>query len=48
MKKDDKVFKSEKEVLSGTLEENNEYTLTIGILGRGKIKIRIAFEQEKR
>jgi len=48
VKKDDKVIKSEKETLSGTLEGNNAYTLIIGIPSRGKIKIGIAFEQEKR
>lgn len=42
-KKDDKVIKSEKEILSGTLEDNHAYTLTIGIPGRGKINIKITF-----
>ena len=46
VKKDDKLIKSEKEILSGTLEDNSEYTLTFRIPGRGKIKIKIAFEQE--
>lgn len=39
VKKDNKIIKSEKEILSGTLEENNEYTSTIGIPGRGEIKM---------
>ncbi|MEA3298071.1 MAG: hypothetical protein U9Q31_00990 [Chloroflexota bacterium] len=46
VKKDNKVIKSEKDILTGTLEDNHAYTLTIGIPGKGKLKIKIAFEKE--
>ena len=46
VKKDNRVIKSDREILSGTLEDNNAYSLTIGIPGRGKIKIKISFEKE--
>ena len=46
VKKDDKIIKFEKEILSETLEDNSEYTLTFGIPGRGKIKIKILKDSE--
>jgi len=46
VKEDDKVIKSEKEMFSGTLEDNHAYILTIGIPGKGKLKIEFRFEKE--
>jgi len=45
--KNNRPIVSVKEIDSGTLEDNNAYTLTIGIPGRGKIKIKVTFEKEK-
>ena len=46
VKENNRIIKSDREILSGTLEDNNAYSLTIGIPGRGKIKIKISFEKE--
>ncbi len=46
-KKNNRIIKSDREILTGTLEDNKAYNLTIEIPGRGKIKIKISFEKEE-
>lgn len=46
-KKDNRIIKSDREILTGTLEDNKAYNLTIEIPGRGKIKMKISFEKEE-
>lgn len=47
VKKDNRIIKSDREILTGTLEDNKAYNLTIEIPGRGKIKLKIFFEKEE-
>ncbi|GAJ10780.1 unnamed protein product [marine sediment metagenome] len=46
VKRDIRIIKSDREILTGTLEEDRAYTLTIEIPGRGKVNIKISFEKE--
>jgi len=46
VKKNNRIIKSDREILTGTLEEDRAYSLTIEIPGRGKLNIKISFEKE--
>ncbi|MBA7500793.1 hypothetical protein ES704_03554 [subsurface metagenome] len=46
-KKDNKVIKSKEELFAGILKDNQGYILTIGVPGKGKLKIEFSFEKEE-
>jgi len=45
--KKNKVIKSKEVVFAGTLKDNQGYILTIGVPGKGKLKIEFSFEKEE-
>jgi len=46
LKEVDRKILSDREISTEMLGENNAYSLTIGIPGRGRINIKISFEKE--
>ena len=46
-RKNNRIIKSDREILNGIMEENRGYILTIEIPGRGKLRLKIKFEPFK-
>jgi len=47
VKKDNRIIKSDREILNGTLEDDRAYIMTIEMPSKGKLHIKFTFEKEE-